>query len=197
MFFESLDIAGAMRVKIDRKADARGFFARTFCAEEFRAHGLPDAAVQASISFNARSGTVRGLHFQWPPSREGKLVRAVRGKLWDLLLDLRPESPSYLRHQAVVLDEASRDAVYVPPGVGHGFQTLADNTEVLYQMSDFFVAELQVGLRWNDPQFGIRWPLSVSVISERDAAYPDFVRSRFEAELSQRAGSASGVGART
>ena len=186
MHFEPLTIAGAMRVRIDRKADERGFFARTFCTDEFAAHGLPAAAVQASISFNVRRGTIRGLHFQWPPSKEGKLVRCLRGSLWDVLLDLRPGSPSYLRHQAVTLDEDNRDAVFIPHGVGHGFQTLADETEVHYQMSDVFVAELQSGLRWNDPAFGIAWPMPVSVMSGRDAAYPDFRREAFEAELARR-----------
>lgn len=186
MHFEPLSIAGAVRVRIDRKADERGFFARTFCSEEFATQGLPTAAVQSSISYNAKRGTVRGMHFQWPPSQEGKLVRCVRGSLWDVLLDLRPGSPSYLRHEGVTLDDENRDAVFIPHGVGHGFQTLVDGTEVLYQMTDFFVADLQSGLRWNDPEFRIAWPLPMSVISARDAAYPDFVRRDFEAELGRR-----------
>jgi len=187
MHFEPLQIAGAMRVRIDRKEDERGFFARTFCVEEFAAHGLPTTAVQASISYNAKRGTVRGMHFQWPPSKEGKLVRCLRGCLWDVLLDLRPDSPSYLRHEGVALDDDNRDAVFIPYGVGHGFQTLADSTEVLYQMSDRYVAELQSGLRWNDPAFAIAWPMPASVVSARDAEYPDFVRRTFEAELARRA----------
>jgi len=186
MFFDPLDITGAVLVRIDRKSDQRGYFARTFCSREFSAHRLPPVAVQASISYNAHGGTVRGMHFQWPPSREGKLVRCVRGRLWDVLLDLRPKSPSYLRHQALVLDQDNRDAVYIPPGVAHGFQTLVDETEVFYQMTDYFAAELQAGLRWNDPQFGIPWPLPATVISERDESLPDFVRAEFEAELSRR-----------
>jgi dTDP-4-dehydrorhamnose 3,5-epimerase len=187
MLFEKLHIQGAALVSIERKADARGFFARTFCAEEFSARGIPHEMVQASISYNERRGTIRGMHFQWPPSREDKLVRCIRGRLFDVLLDLRPESPSYLMHQSVVLDEESRGAVFIPHGVAHGFQTLAERTEVLYQMSDFFAPDLGSGLRWNDTAFGIDWPLSEIVISERDAGWPNFDRQAFELELARHA----------
>jgi dTDP-4-dehydrorhamnose 3,5-epimerase len=186
MFFRPLDIPGAALVTIDRKVDSRGFFARSFCAEEFRAQGLPSRFVQWSISHNERQGTVRGMHFQWPPSREGKLVRCVRGRLFDVLIDLRPHSPTYLEHRAVLLDEENRDAVFIPHGIAHGFQTLADRTEVLYQMTDFFAPTLGAGLRWNDPAFGISWPLSEVILSERDGACPDFQREQFEAELARR-----------
>ena len=187
MQFEPLQIPGAALVSIERKPDSRGFFARTFCVDEFGAHGLPTAAVQASISYNERRGTVRGLHFQWPPSREGKLVRCIRGGVLDVLLDLRPDSPAYLQHRAIRLDENNRTAVFIPHGVAHGFQTLVDRTEVLYQMTDVFVPELGTGLRWNDPAFGIEWPqLEDVIISERDAACEDFDRERFEAELRRR-----------
>jgi dTDP-4-dehydrorhamnose 3,5-epimerase len=187
MLFEKLDIGGAALARIERKADARGFFARTFCAGEFSAQGLPHELVQASISYNERRGTIRGMHFQWPPSREGKLVRCIRGRLFDVLLDLRPESPSYLAHQCVVLDDESRDAVFIPHGVAHGFQTLAERTEVLYQMSDFFAPDLGSGVRWNDTAFGIEWPLSEIVINDRDAGYPDFHRVAFELDLARHA----------
>jgi dTDP-4-dehydrorhamnose 3,5-epimerase len=170
-------------VTIEPHTDPRGFFARTFCKREFAANGLPSALVQASVSYNSRRGTVRGLHFQWPPSEEAKLVRCVRGSLFDVLLDLRPDSATYLKHEAVTVDDAGRDAVFVPPGVAHGFQTLEDRTEVLYQMTDFFVPELAAGVRWNDPAFGIQWPLKDVVISERDRTYPDFTRAQFEADL--------------
>jgi dTDP-4-dehydrorhamnose 3,5-epimerase len=182
MLFESLEIAGAALVKIERKTDSRGFFARTFCAREFAAHGLPAAFVQTSISYNEHRGTLRGLHFQWPPSREGKLVRCVRGALFDVLLDLRPGSPSYLAHCALQLAAEGGDAVFVPHGVAHGFQTLTDQTEVLYHMTDFFVPDLSTGVRWNDPAFGIRWPVAEVVMSERDALCPQFDRAQFEAE---------------
>jgi len=188
MLLEKLDIPGAALVRLDRKADKRGFFARTFCVHEFAAAGLPTEVAQASISYNERRGTVRGLHFQWPPSREAKLVRCLRGEIFDVLLDLRPGSAAYLEHRTLRLDEETRDAVFIPHGVAHGFQTLAERTEVLYQMTDFFAADLNAGVRWSDPAFAIHWPLPVSVISERDARCPDFERGAFEAELARRAG---------
>ncbi len=193
MQFQPLEISGAALVRVDRHADPRGFFARTFCAREFAAAGIPAEAVQASISYNERPGTVRGLHFQWPPSREGKLVRCIRGRLFDVLLDLRPGSPTYLKHRSVLLDEDNRDAVFIPHGIAHGFQTLAERTEVLYQMTDFFAPDLGTGLRWNDPAFGIEWPAAVSEISERDAQAADFDRQRFEAELARREQSSAGA----
>jgi dTDP-4-dehydrorhamnose 3,5-epimerase len=186
MRFKSLPIDGAKLVQIDTRPDERGFFARTFCQHEFAAQGLPAAIAQASISYNAKAGTVRGMHLQWPPSREDKLVRCLRGKLLDVLVDLRPRSPTYLQHEAVILDQDNRDAVFIPHGIAHGFQTLADDTEVLYQMTDFYAAELQTGFRWNDPAFGISWPLAVSVISDRDAGCADFNRAGYEAEYARR-----------
>ncbi|HVO45958.1 MAG TPA: dTDP-4-dehydrorhamnose 3,5-epimerase family protein [Steroidobacteraceae bacterium] len=186
MRFEPLDIPGAALVRIDRKPDERGFFARTWCSQEFAAAGLSAAVVQASISYNEHRGTVRGMHFQWPPSREDKLVRCVRGSLLDVLLDLRPDSPMYLRHLEIPLDDESRDAVFIPHGIAHGFQTLSDRTEVLYQMSDYFAPELGTGFRWNDPRFAIRWPLPVSMISDRDAQCADFDVTAFERELARR-----------
>jgi dTDP-4-dehydrorhamnose 3,5-epimerase len=185
MQFQPLEIPGAVLVKIERHSDPRGFFARSFCVQEFTAAGIPCEAVQASISYNERQGTVRGMHFQWPPSHEGKLVRCVRGAIFDVLLDLRPTSPSYLKHRAVQLDDETRDAVFIPHGVAHGFQTLVDRTEVLYQMTDFFAPGLGTGVRWNDPAFGIEWPLADVVLSERDASCPDFDRGAFEEVLAR------------
>ena len=186
MRFEPLAIEGAVLVRIEPRRDARGYFARSFCVEEFAAAGLPTQLVQASVSFNERAGTVRGMHFQWSPSQEGKLVRCTRGRLHDVLLDLRPKSASYLRHVSVILDEESCDAVYIPPGLAHGFQTLQARTEVLYQMTDTYAPALAAGVRWNDPAFAIHWPAPESVISERDAGYPDFDRWLFERELETR-----------
>jgi len=187
MLFETLGLSGAVLVRLEPHADLRGFFARLVCVEEFRAQGLPGDFVQSSISWNRRRGTVRGMHFQWPPSREGKLIRCLRGAIHDVLLDLRPGESTYLKHRAVVLDQHNRDAVFIPTGVAHGFQTLADDCEILYQMTDFHAPALATGVRWNDPAFGIRWPLGEDiVIAERDAAYPDFDRQRFEAELASR-----------
>jgi dTDP-4-dehydrorhamnose 3,5-epimerase len=188
MQFEALPIEQAFLVRAERHVDLRGFFARTFCVQEFANADLPTAVVQTSISFNGRRGTVRGMHLQWPPSHESKLVRCLRGALFDVLLDLRPNSASYLRHISVELDDENRDAVFIPHGVAHGFQTLTDATEVLYQMTDFHSPELATGVRWSDPSFGIAWPLSDKVvISERDANYPDFDCRTFEAELARRA----------
>jgi len=187
MQFDSLKLAGAVRVRMQRHADERGFFARSFCAREFRAHGLPTDFVQSSVSWNPRRGTVRGLHFQWPPSREGKLVRCLRGAIFDVLLDLRPGQPGFLEHCALELNQDNRDAVYIPAGMAHGFQTLSDDAEVLYQMSDFHAPELAAGVRWNDRAFSIPWPMTAGlVIAPRDAAYPDFDASAFAAELARR-----------
>jgi dTDP-4-dehydrorhamnose 3,5-epimerase len=190
MRFESLAVDGAALVQIEPHSDARGFFARTFCVQEFAAAGLPTQAVQASVSYNERAGTVRGMHFQWPPSQEGKLVRCLRGRLYDVLLDPRPRARTYLRHVAVTLDEENRAAVFIPPGIAHGFQTLLPRTEVLYQMTDSYAPELAAGVRWNDPAFAIRWPTLEIIISERDARYPDFDRQQFERELARRSAAA-------
>lgn len=189
MRFTALGIHRATLVSPERNADDRGFFARTFCTREFGDVGLSTEVVQASVSFNTRRGTVRGMHFQWPPSRESKLVRCVKGSLFDVLLDLRPDSPTYLRHISVQLDEDNRDAVFIPHGIAHGFQTLSDETEVLYQMTDAYAPELATGVRWNDPAFAIEWPMRTGiVISDRDAHYPDFDRNAFELELARRSG---------
>jgi dTDP-4-dehydrorhamnose 3,5-epimerase len=190
MRFEPLAIGGAALVRIEPQRDARGFFARTFCIEEFAAAGLPTQAVQSSVSYNEQAGTIRGMHFQWPPSQEGKLVRCVRGRLYDVLLDLRPRSPAYLRHVTVTLDEDNRDAVFIPPGIAHGFQTLLPRTEVWYQMTDSYAPALAAGVRWNDPSFAIAWPMPPSVIAERDAGYPDFDQGQFERELERRTAAA-------
>jgi dTDP-4-dehydrorhamnose 3,5-epimerase len=186
MLFEALELSGAALVKMQRHSDERGFFARSVCVEEFHAHGLPGEFVQSSVSWNRHRGTVRGMHFQWPPSREGKLVRCLRGAIHDVLLDLRPTEPTYLRHRALVLDQENRDAVFIPSGVAHGFQTLADGCEVLYQMTDVHAPALAAGVRWNDPVFGIGWPIAAGIIiAERDANYADFDRRGFEAQLAQ------------
>src|SRR5260370_28311801 len=158
MLFEALELSGAALVKMERHSDERGFFARSVCVEEFQAHGLPAVFVQSSVSWNRRRGTVRGLHFQWPPSREGKLVRCLRGAIHDVLLDLRPAEPTYLSHRAVVLDQDNRDAVYIPSGVAHGFQTLADDSEVLYQMTDVQAPALAARGRCNPPPLRLSSP---------------------------------------
>lgn len=180
MRFEPLALDGAWLVTPVPAEDHRGFFARTICATEFLQHGLEGRFVQSSISFNRKQGTFRGMHFQWPPSREAKLVRCLRGSVADILLDLRPDSRSYLRHMTITLDDASRIAVYIPTGFAHGFQTLTDNAEVQYHMTDDFQPALNDGFRWTDRAFGISLPLPVSVISARDTEYPDFDREGYE-----------------
>jgi dTDP-4-dehydrorhamnose 3,5-epimerase len=172
--FINTPIPGAVVIEPDRLADERGFFARTWCAREFAEHGLKSVLVQCSISFNKRAGTVRGMHYQTPPHEEAKLVRCTQGSIYDVIIDVRPGSASFLKHFAVELSQASRTALYVPEGCAHGFQTLVDDTEVSYQMSDVFAPECSAGYRWNDPAFDFDWPLEVTTISERDRRYPDF-----------------------
>jgi dTDP-4-dehydrorhamnose 3,5-epimerase len=167
-------LSGAVVVEPECLADERGFFARTWCAREFEAHGLKDVIAQCSISFNRRKGTLRGLHYQTPPREEAKLVRCTMGAIYDVVVDLRPSSPTYLKHAAIELTQDNRKMLYVPEGCAHGFQTLVDGTEVAYQMSEYYSPDCSTGHRWNDPAFGIDWPLAVSVISQRDSSYPDF-----------------------
>lgn len=180
MRFTAGQLPGVFIVDVERLDDARGFFARTWCAREFREHGLPGSFVQASISYNRLAGTVRGMHFQRAPSQEGKLVRCVHGAVLDVVVDLRPGSPGFLRHESVELSAATRRAIYVPPGFAHGFQTLVADSEVQYQMTDDYRADLAAGFRWNDPAVGVAWPLEPSVISDRDRAYPDLVPTDFD-----------------
>jgi len=174
LIFEPTSIPGAFVIRPEPREDERGFFARVWCRQEFAAHGIEVDMVQASVSRNRRAGTLRGMHFSRPPSQEGKLVRCERGRVHDVLLDLRPGSSTRLAHFAIELDERAGIAVYVPPGVAHGFQTLADDCDVLYLMSDFYQPDLAEGVRYDDPAFGIRWPLPVSMIAVRDTTYPDF-----------------------
>ncbi len=174
MRFFDTPIPGVWLIAPEPHADERGFFARTFCAREFAEHGLDTELVQASISFNPRRGTLRGMHYQAPPHEEGKLVRCTRGAIRDVALDLRPDSPAFRQHFGARLDEDNRLALWVPPGVAHGFLTLTDGAEVLYQMSEFHEPGAGRGVRWDDPAFAIDWPEPPVVISERDAGYPDF-----------------------
>lgn len=179
MIFVATPLAGAYIVEPERNSDERGFFARTWCRQEFARHGLDIDIVQASISHNRRAGTLRGMHFAWPPSREGKLVRCERGAIFDVIIDLRPDSATFEKHCAVELTGDNHRALYIPPGCAHGFQTLVDDTDVLYMMTDFYEPNLADGVRFDDPAFGISWPLPVTVILERDRTYPDFHRQAF------------------
>lgn len=161
-------------VDVEGHVDTRGVFARTFCEEEFAAAGLPTRFVQSSVSFNTRRGTLRGLHFQAPPRPEGKVVRCTRGAIHDVAVDLRPSSATFLRWIGVELTADNRRALYIPPGCAHGFQTLTDDSEVLYLMTEFYAPEMARGVRWDDPMFGVKWPIADPTLSERDASYPDF-----------------------
>lgn len=166
-------LAGAWVIELDKLEDDRGFFARTFCKDEFAAHGLKPNFVQCNVSFNARKATLRGMHFQDKPHEEAKLVRCTRGALYDVIVDLRPDSATYKQWVAVEMSADDHRMVYVPEGFAHGFQTLQDATEVFYQMSEMYDAASARGVRWNDPAVSIRWPLADPILSARDAAYPD------------------------
>lgn len=174
MIFRETGIAGVVVIEPERLADDRGFFARTWCAEEFAARGLDPSSAQCSVSFNRRRHTIRGMHYQLAPHEESKLVRCTRGAIHDVALDLRPSSPTFCRSVGVELSMDNRLALFVPPGCAHGFLTLDDDVEVLYQISPRFEPSASAGVRWDDPRFGIEWPASPVVISERDATYPDF-----------------------
>lgn len=169
-------LAGVVLVEPNRISDERGFFARTFCARSFRDRGLDPAVAQCSVSFNRRRGTVRGMHYQADPHGEAKLVRCTRGAIHDVIVDVRPGSATRGRWYGIDLDADNRRGLFIPAGFAHGFQTLADDTEVFYQISTDYVAEAARGIRHDDPTLAIVWPLAVSVISERDHTLPDFVR---------------------
>jgi dTDP-4-dehydrorhamnose 3,5-epimerase len=172
--FVPMPLAGAFIIEIEPLEDERGFLARLWCREQFAANGIDVQIVQASVSHNAKAGTVRGMHLQLPPSREAKIVRCVHGRIHDVIIDLRPASPTFMKHLAITLDSERRNALYIPPGMAHGFQTLTADTDVSYMMSDYYKPELQAGVRWNDPAFAIAWPLRVTSIITRDREYPDF-----------------------
>jgi dTDP-4-dehydrorhamnose 3,5-epimerase len=172
MKFVATPLAGAFVVELEELADERGFFARSFCREEFERHGLVPTVAQCNVSYNARRGTLRGLHYQGEPHPEAKLVRCTRGAVWDVAVDLRPGSPTRYRWFALELSADNRRALYVPAGFAHGFQSLADASEVLYQMSESYRADLARGVRWDDPRLAISWPVAPAIVSERDRALP-------------------------
>jgi dTDP-4-dehydrorhamnose 3,5-epimerase len=174
VLFRTTPLNSAFVIDIDRRTDERGFFARTFCENEFAEHGLPARFPQCNVSHNARAGTLRGMHFNTEAHREAKLVRCVSGAIYDVIVDLRAGSTTRFEWFAVELSAENASALFVPEGFAHGFVTLADDTDVFYHMGDFFHAAAARGFRWNDPAFTIRWPRPPVVISERDATYPDF-----------------------
>ena len=171
MIFRETELAGAFVIELERRGDDRGFFARTFCQREFEEHGLEPVIAQANLAFNRRKGTVRGMHFQFPPAAETKLVRCTRGAIVDIIVDLRPESQTYLDHVSVELTADNALALYVPQRFAHGYQVLEDETETSYQVGEFYTPEAEGGLRYDDPALGLSWPLPVSVISEKDEAW--------------------------
>jgi len=174
MTFTETRIRGGNIVDFERKEDHRGFFARAWCQREFADHGLNPQLVQVNIGFSHSQGTIRGLHYQLHPYEEAKLVRCTIGAIYDVLVDLRPDSPTYMQWIAVELTAENRRMLYVPKGCAHGYQTLAPNTEMYYQTSQFYVPEHARGIRYDDPAFGITWPLPVGSISEADRSWPDF-----------------------
>jgi dTDP-4-dehydrorhamnose 3,5-epimerase len=171
----SVPLIGARLIDLEPITDHRGFFARTWCNQEFRLQGMNTTVAQCSISFNAQKGILRGLHYQEEPYQEAKYVRCYAGAIYDVIIDLRPTSPTYCKWFAIELSATNRTTIYVPEGFAHGFQTLADNTEVSYQISIGYRPEYARGIRWNDPLFGIDWPIRDPILSERDRSFRDYV----------------------
>lgn len=174
MVFTPTPLEGAYIIELERFTDERGFFARSFCQTEFSAHGLNPRVAQCNVSFNRRRGMLRGMHIQVAPFGEVKLVRCTRGSIYDVIIDLRPDSPTFRRHFCEELTASNGKQMYVPEGFAHGFQTLEDDSEVFYQMSQFYEPDYGRGVRWNDPAFGIQWPVADPIMIHRDRNYPDF-----------------------
>src|SRR6266480_4597319 len=184
MQFTETKLKGAYVIDLERREDPRGFFARAFCQKEFAAHGLKPIIAQTNVAYNFRKGTMRGMHFQFPPAAETKLVRCPRGAILDIIIDLRPESRSYLHNVAVELNEENGRALYVPERFAHGYQVLRDNTETSYQVGEFYTPGCEGGLMYDDPDLALKWPLPVAVISEKDRAWKPF--AEIEPELQKR-----------
>jgi len=176
MIFIETKLKDAFIIELEPIGDERGFFARTFCRREFESHGLYPNFVQCNISHNLKKGTLRGMHYQTAPYEEAKLVRCMMGAIYDVIIDIRPNSTTYKKWISAELTDENRKMIYVPQGFAHGFMTLMDDTEVFYQMSEFFMPEYVRGIRWNDPTFSINWPADVTVISEKDQKYDDFAK---------------------
>jgi dTDP-4-dehydrorhamnose 3,5-epimerase len=174
MIFKKTKIAGVYLLEPEQLADDRGFFARVWCRTEFAKHGIDSRVVQCNLSFNPRKGTLRGMHYQRAPHEETKIVRCTMGALFDVAVDLRPDSPTFKHWVGAPLTAENRETLVIPAGCAHGYLTLADNTEVFYQISEYYAPTHGAGVRWNDPAFGIRWPGDVTVIADRDRDYPDF-----------------------
>jgi dTDP-4-dehydrorhamnose 3,5-epimerase len=175
MIFTETKLKGAYLIEPERLEDERGFFARTFCVQEFEAHGLNPSVVQCSVSYNKKKGTLRGMHYQAAPHGEVKVVRCTRGSIYDVIIDLRPDSATFKQWVAVELTADNRWMLYIAEGFAHGFQTLEDDTEVFYQMSESYAPQSACGVRWNDPLFQINWPTDERTISTKDQSYIDFI----------------------
>lgn len=175
MKFQKTNLPGPVEIHLQPHVDERGLFARVWCQKEFESQGLNPRMVQCNISYNEQKGTLRGMHYQVEPFGEAKVVRCTAGAIYDVVIDLRAQSPSYRRWLGVVLSAKDRNMLYIPEGFAHGFLTLEDHTEIFYQMSEFYHPEAARGVRWDDPAFQIRWPGEIEVISERDRTYPDFL----------------------
>ncbi len=171
MIFTETKLKGAFILDLERREDSRGYFARAFCQNEFTAHGLKPVIAQANVAYNIKQGTLRGMHFQFLPKPETKLVRATRGAILDIIVDLRPESPTYLQHVGVELSEDNGRALYVPERFAHGYQVLRDNTETSYMVGEYYAPTCESGLMYNDPKLGLNWPLPVAVISDKDTKF--------------------------
>jgi dTDP-4-dehydrorhamnose 3,5-epimerase len=184
LIFTETKLKGAFILDLERREDSRGYFARAFCQNEFKAHGLKPVIAQANIAHNHRKGTVRGMHFQYPPATETKLVRCTRGAILDIIVDLRPESPTYLQHVAVELNEDNQRALYVPERFAHGYLVLVDNTHASYSAGEFYTPNAESGLLYNDPRLGLQWPLPVSLISDKDQKFRPL--AEIEPELKHR-----------
>ena len=174
MIFVESKLKGAFIIEPEKSEDERGFFARTFCQREFEDHGLNPKVTQCNISFNRKKGTLRGMHYQATPHEEAKIIRCTNGAIYDVIIDLREESSTFTRWMAAELTAENHKMVYAPVGFAHGFQTLEDNTEVFYQMSEFYYPEYARGVRWDDPKFDINWPVDNRIISKKDQQYNDF-----------------------
>jgi dTDP-4-dehydrorhamnose 3,5-epimerase len=184
VIFTETRLAGAFVIDLERREDERGYFARTFCQHEFAEHGLKTTIAQANVALSKEKGTLRGMHFQFPTKAETKLVRATRGAVVDIIVDLRPESPTYLEHVSVELTEDNGRAIYVPERFGHGYQTLVEDTETSYQVGEFYAPETEGGLLHDDPRLGLSWPLPVTTMSAKDQSWTPL--EEYEAELRRR-----------
>ncbi|MHC4310199.1 MAG: dTDP-4-dehydrorhamnose 3,5-epimerase [Planctomycetota bacterium] len=174
MIFRETELKSSFIIEVERLDDDRGFFARGWCKREFESQGLVSRLVQANISLNKKGGTLRGMHYQIAPYEETKLVRCTRGSVYDVIIDLRPEASTYKKWLGVTLSADNHKMLYVPEGFAHGYQTLEDDTEVFYHVSEFYTPTAERGVRYDDPAFGINWPLEVQVISDKDKSWPDY-----------------------